>query len=54
MDKFPKSAKLDHVCYDIRGTVHKKALQLEEEGNKSSSSISATLRRSALKHLMKS
>lgn len=34
MDKFPKSAKLDHVCYDIRGTVHKKALQLEEEGNK--------------------
>ncbi|EPH9317262.1 pyridoxal phosphate-dependent aminotransferase [Neisseria gonorrhoeae] len=34
MDKFPKSAKLDYVCYDIRGTVHKKALQLEEEGNK--------------------
>ena len=34
MDKFPKSAKLDHVCYDIRGLVHKKALQLEEEGNK--------------------
>nr|CBA10015.1 putative aminotransferase [Neisseria meningitidis alpha275] len=34
MDKFPKSAKLDHVCYDIRGPVHKKALQLEEEGNK--------------------
>lgn len=34
MDKFLKSAKLDHVCYDIRGTVHKKALQLEEEGNK--------------------
>lgn len=34
MDKFPKSAKLDHVCYDIRGTVHKKALQLEEEGKK--------------------
>ncbi|KLS98046.1 aminotransferase AlaT [Neisseria gonorrhoeae CH811] len=34
MDKFPKSAKLDHVCYDIRGTVHKKALQLEEESNK--------------------
>ena len=34
MDKFPKSAKLDHVCYDIRGPVHKKALQLEEEGHK--------------------
>ena len=34
MDKFPKSAKLDHVCYDIRGPVHKKALQLEEEGTK--------------------
>mgnify|MGYP001690213476 CR=1 FL=1 len=34
MDKFSKSAKLDHVCYDIRGPVHKKALQLEEEGHK--------------------
>lgn len=34
MEKFPKSSKLDHVCYDIRGPVHKKALQLEEEGNK--------------------
>ena len=27
MEKFPKSSKLDHVCYDIRGPVHKKALQ---------------------------
>ena len=34
MDKFSKSTKLDHVCYDIRGPVHKKALQLEEEGHK--------------------
>ena len=34
MEKFPKSSKLDHVCYDIRGPVHKKALQLEEEGHK--------------------
>ena len=34
MEKFPKSSKLDHVCYDIRGPVHKKDLQLEEEGNK--------------------
>ena len=34
MEKFPKSSKLDHVCYDIRGLVHKKVLQLEEEGHK--------------------
>jgi len=31
---FPKSDKLEHVCYDIRGPVHKEALRLEEEGNK--------------------
>ncbi|WP_439257203.1 pyridoxal phosphate-dependent aminotransferase [Lonepinella sp. BR2271] len=34
MDFFPKSDKLEHVCYDIRGPVHKEALRLEEEGNK--------------------
>lgn len=34
MDRFPKSAKLDHVCYDIRGPVHKEAIRLEEEGHK--------------------
>ncbi|WP_416190648.1 pyridoxal phosphate-dependent aminotransferase [Neisseria sp. CCUG12390] len=34
MDRFPKSSKLDHVCYDIRGPVHKEALRLEEEGHK--------------------
>lgn len=34
MNHFPKSAKLDHVCYDIRGPVHKEALRLEEEGHK--------------------
>lgn len=34
MDRFPKSAKLDQVCYDIRGPVHKEALRLEEEGHK--------------------
>ncbi|MDO4641267.1 MAG: pyridoxal phosphate-dependent aminotransferase [Neisseria sp.] len=34
MERFPKSHKLDHVCYDIRGPVHKEALRLEEEGNK--------------------
>jgi alanine-synthesizing transaminase len=27
-----KSAKLNDVCYDIRGTVHKEAKRLEEEG----------------------
>ena len=31
---FTKSDKLEHVCYDIRGPVHKEALRLEEEGNK--------------------
>lgn len=34
MRLFPKSDKLEHVCYDIRGPVHKEALRLEEEGNK--------------------
>ena len=34
MRLFPKSNKLEHVCYDIRGPVHKEALRLEEEGNK--------------------
>lgn len=34
MNYFPKSDKLEHVCYDIRGPVHQEALRLEEEGNK--------------------
>ena len=34
MERFPKSVKLEHVCYDIRGPVHKEALRLEEEGHK--------------------
>ncbi|MDG2953802.1 pyridoxal phosphate-dependent aminotransferase [Bisgaard Taxon 10/6] len=34
MTFFPKSDKLEHVCYDIRGPVHQEALRLEEEGNK--------------------
>ncbi|MCK3658370.1 aminotransferase [Pasteurellaceae bacterium Pebbles2] len=34
MEFFPKSDKLENVCYDIRGPVHKEALRLEEEGNK--------------------
>lgn len=34
MERFPKSNKLEHVCYDIRGPVHKEALRLEEEGHK--------------------
>lgn len=34
MNIFPKSNKLEHVCYDIRGPVHKEALRLEEEGHK--------------------
>ena len=33
MRSFPKSDKLEHVCYDIRGPVHKEALRLEEECN---------------------
>jgi alanine-synthesizing transaminase len=32
MRKFDKSAKLDNVCYDIRGPVLKEAKRLEEEG----------------------
>ncbi|QRN41527.1 MAG: aminotransferase class I/II-fold pyridoxal phosphate-dependent enzyme [Neisseriaceae bacterium] len=34
MDYFPKSDKLQDVCYEIRGPVHKEACRLEEEGNK--------------------
>ena len=34
MERFTKSDKLEHVCYDIRGPVHKEALRLEEEGHK--------------------
>ncbi|HBO37063.1 MAG TPA: aminotransferase [Pasteurellaceae bacterium] len=34
MELFPKSNKLEHVCYDIRGPVHKEAMRLEEEGHK--------------------
>ena len=34
MELFPKSDKLEHVCYDIRGPVHKEAMRLEEEGHK--------------------
>ena len=29
-----KSHKLDSVCYDIRGPVHREARRLEEEGHK--------------------
>ena len=32
MDFIPKSTKLDHVCYDIRGEALKQAKRLEEEG----------------------
>ncbi|MCV2502570.1 MAG: pyridoxal phosphate-dependent aminotransferase [Neisseriaceae bacterium] len=34
MNYFPKSNKLQDVCYEIRGPVHKEACRLEEEGNK--------------------
>lgn len=34
MQRIKKSKKLHGVCYDIRGSVHKKAKQLEEEGHK--------------------
>lgn len=34
MELFPKTDKLAHVRYDIRGAVHKEALRLEEEGHK--------------------
>jgi alanine-synthesizing transaminase len=34
MKKFNKSHKLDSVCYDIRGPVHREARRLEEEGHK--------------------
>lgn len=31
MEKLPKSSKLDHAYYNIHGSVHKRASQLEEE-----------------------
>lgn len=31
MIKFFEIEQLEHVCYDIRGPVHKEALRLEEE-----------------------
>ncbi|WP_434779487.1 pyridoxal phosphate-dependent aminotransferase [Neisseria sp. Ec49-e6-T10] len=34
MSPIDKSAKLEHVCYDIRGPVSKEAKRLEEEGHK--------------------
>ena len=34
MKPIKKSLKLSNVCYDIRGPVHKKAKQLENEGHK--------------------
>jgi alanine-synthesizing transaminase len=34
MQRIKKSKKLHGVCYDIRGMVHKKARQLEDEGHK--------------------
>lgn len=34
MRKIKKSHKLDSVCYDIRGPVHREARHLEEEGHK--------------------
>ena len=34
MQPIKKSKKLSNVCYDIRGPVHKKAKQLEDEGHK--------------------
>ena len=32
MQKVDKSSKLDNVCYDIRGPIHKEAKRLEDEG----------------------
>ena len=34
MHTIKKSHKLDSVCYDIRGPVHREARRLEEEGHK--------------------
>lgn len=34
MQRIKKSKKLHGVCYDIRGAVHKRAKQLEDEGHK--------------------
>ncbi len=44
MQNYLKSAKLDNVCYEIRGVVLREARRLEEEGHRFSSSISATQR----------
>ncbi|WP_373777006.1 pyridoxal phosphate-dependent aminotransferase [Glaesserella sp.] len=33
MERFTKTDKLAHVRYDIRGSIHKEALRLEEEGH---------------------
>ena len=34
MSLIEKSHKLDNVCYDIRGPVHKEARRLEDEGHR--------------------
>ena len=34
MYSIDKSHKLDNVCYDIRGPVHKEARRLEDEGHR--------------------
>ena len=34
MQSIDKSHKLDNVCYDIRGPVHKEARRLEDEGHR--------------------
>jgi alanine-synthesizing transaminase len=34
MDEILKSSKLNSVCYDIRGAVHKEARRLEDEGHR--------------------
>ena len=34
MFSIDKSHKLDNVCYDIRGPVHKEARRLEDEGHR--------------------
>ncbi len=49
MQPIGMSAKLDNVCYDIRGPVMKEAKRLEEEGHRIlKSTISAILRRLVL------
>ena len=34
MQNYLKSAKLDNVCYEIRGVVLREARRLEEEGHR--------------------